>query len=41
MFVFFIIVIVVSEVVIGLGLVILWFKKYKSLDIDFLNVMKG
>lgn len=41
MFALFIIAIAASEVAIGLGLVILWFKKYKSLDIDSLNAMKG
>ncbi|GAA6994609.1 NADH-quinone oxidoreductase subunit NuoK [Helicobacter pylori] len=41
MFALFIIAIAASEVAIGLGLVILWFKKYKSLDIDSLSTMKG
>ncbi|AFI05123.1 NADH-quinone oxidoreductase subunit NuoK [Helicobacter cetorum] len=41
MFSLFIIAIAASEVAIGLGLVILWFKKHKSLDIDSLNAMKG
>ncbi|AFI03701.1 NADH-quinone oxidoreductase subunit NuoK [Helicobacter cetorum] len=41
MFALFIIAIAASEVAIGLGLVILWFKKHKSLDIDHLNAMKG
>ncbi|PAF42192.1 NADH-quinone oxidoreductase subunit NuoK [Helicobacter sp. 11S03491-1] len=41
MFALFIIAIAASEVAIGLGLVIMWFKKYKTLDIDNLNIMKG
>lgn len=41
MFAIFIIAIAASEVAIGLGLVIMWFKKYKTLDIDNLNIMKG
>lgn len=40
-FAIFIIAIAASEVAIGLGLVIMWFKKYKTLDIDNLNTMKG
>ncbi|PAF50681.1 NADH-quinone oxidoreductase subunit NuoK [Helicobacter sp. 13S00477-4] len=39
-FALFIIAIAASEVAIGLGLVIMWFKKYKTLDIDHLNTMK-
>ncbi|WP_104747797.1 NADH-quinone oxidoreductase subunit NuoK [Helicobacter cetorum] len=41
MFALFIVAIAASEVAVGLGLVILWFKKHKSLDIDSLNAMKG
>ncbi|PAF49774.1 NADH-quinone oxidoreductase subunit K [Helicobacter sp. 12S02232-10] len=41
MFALFIIAIAASEVAIGLGLVIMWFKKHKTLDIDNLNTMKG
>ncbi|PAF53855.1 NADH-quinone oxidoreductase subunit K [Helicobacter sp. 13S00482-2] len=41
MFAIFIIAIAASEIAIGLGLVIMWFKKYKTLDIDNLNIMKG
>ncbi|WP_120943973.1 MULTISPECIES: NADH-quinone oxidoreductase subunit NuoK [Helicobacter] len=37
----FMIAIAAGEVAVGLGLVILWFKKHKSLDIDTLNRMKG
>lgn len=40
-FVLFVIALAASEVAIGLGLMILWYKKYKNLDIDFLAVMKG
>lgn len=40
-FALFMIAIAASEVAVGLGLVILWYKKYKSLDIDTLNSMKG
>ncbi|PAF44287.1 NADH-quinone oxidoreductase subunit NuoK [Helicobacter sp. 11S02596-1] len=41
MFALFIIAIAASEVAVGLGLVIMWFKKHKTLDIDNLNTMKG
>ncbi|CCB80867.1 NADH-quinone oxidoreductase subunit NuoK [Helicobacter bizzozeronii] len=40
-FALFMIALAASEVAVGLGLVILWFKKHKSLDIDTLNSMKG
>ncbi|PAF47346.1 NADH-quinone oxidoreductase subunit K [Helicobacter sp. 12S02634-8] len=40
-FALFVIAIAASEVAIGLGLVIMWFKKYKTLDIDNLSTMKG
>ncbi|WP_104732181.1 NADH-quinone oxidoreductase subunit NuoK [Helicobacter salomonis] len=37
----FMVAIAAGEVAVGLGLVILWFKKHKTLDIDTLNRMKG
>ena len=41
MFAFFIIAIAASEVAIGLGLLILWYKKKASIDLDTLQSMKG
>ncbi len=41
MFVFFIIAIAASEVAIGLGLLILWYKKNGSINLDTLQNMKG
>ena len=41
MFAFFIIAIAASEVAVGLGLLILWFKRYNTLDLDSLQKMKG
>jgi len=41
MFEFFIIAIAASEVVIGLGLLILWYKRTGSIDLDVLQKMKG
>lgn len=41
MFAFFIIAIAASEVAIGLGLIILWYKKTGSIDLDTLQNMKG
>ncbi|WP_163499593.1 NADH-quinone oxidoreductase subunit NuoK [Helicobacter suis] len=40
-FALFLIALAASEVAVGLGLVILWYKKHKTLDIDSLNRMKG
>ncbi|WP_104750115.1 NADH-quinone oxidoreductase subunit NuoK [Helicobacter cynogastricus] len=40
-FALFMIAVAASEVAVGLGLVILWYKKYKTLDIDTLARMKG
>lgn len=40
-FVFFIIAIAASEVAIGLGLLILWYKKTGSINLDSLQSMKG
>ncbi len=41
MFAFFIIAIAASEVAVGLALLILWYKKTGSLDLDSLRIMKG
>jgi NADH-quinone oxidoreductase subunit K len=41
MFAFFIISIAASEVAVGLGLLIVLYKKYGSLDLDDLASMKG
>ena len=41
MFAFFIVAIAASEVAIGLGLLILWYKKRGSINLDTLQSMKG
>jgi len=41
MFAFFIIAIAASEVAVGLGLLILWFKRHNTLDLDSLQKMEG
>lgn len=41
MFAFFIIAIAASEVAIGLGLLILWYKKRNSINLDTLQSMEG
>lgn len=41
MFVFFILAVAASEVAVGLGLLIAWYKKYHTLDLDALQKMKG
>ena len=41
MFAFFIVAIAASEVAIGLGLLILWYKKTGTIDLDTLQSMKG
>lgn len=41
MFAFFIVAIAASEVAIGLGLLILWYKKTGTIDLDSLQRMKG
>ncbi|OPX27094.1 MAG: NADH-quinone oxidoreductase subunit K [Campylobacteraceae bacterium 4484_166] len=41
MFAFFIIAIAASEVAVGLGLLILWYKKYNTINLDSLVSMKG
>ncbi|MDE6886837.1 MAG: NADH-quinone oxidoreductase subunit NuoK [Helicobacteraceae bacterium] len=40
-FALFIIAIAASEVAVGLGLLILWYRKNKNLDLDNLNQMHG
>ena len=41
MFAFFIVAIAASEVAIGLGLLIMWYKKTGSINLDTLQSMKG
>ena len=41
MFAFFIVAIAASEVAVGLGLLILWFKRHDTLNLDTLQNMKG
>jgi len=41
MFAFFIIAIAASEVAIGLGLLILWYKKKNSINLDTIQSMEG
>jgi len=41
MFAFFIIAIAASEVAVGLGLLILWFKRKNSINLDTLETMEG
>ncbi|HIP47157.1 MAG TPA: NADH-quinone oxidoreductase subunit NuoK [Campylobacterales bacterium] len=41
MFAFFIIAVAASEVAVGLGLLVLWYKKEGSIDLDTLQRMKG
>ncbi|VAY88281.1 NADH-ubiquinone oxidoreductase chain K [hydrothermal vent metagenome] len=41
MFAFFIIAIAASEVAVGLGLLILWFKRKNTLNLDSLQNMEG
>ncbi len=41
MFALFIIAIAASEVAVGLGLLILWYKRTRTIDLDSLNIMKG
>lgn len=41
MFAFFIIAVAASEVAVGLGLLVVLFKKYGILDLDDFSVMKG
>ena len=41
MFAFFIIAVAASEVAVGLGLLVLWYKKHGSIDLETLQEMKG
>lgn len=41
MFAFFIIAIAASEVAVGLGLLILWYKRHGNINLDSLQSMKG
>ena len=41
MFAFFIIAIAASEVAVGLGLLVVWYKRHGSIDLDALTSMKG
>jgi NADH-quinone oxidoreductase subunit K len=41
MFAFFIIAVAASEVAVGLGLLVLWYKRTGSINLDSLQIMKG
>jgi NADH-quinone oxidoreductase subunit K len=41
MFAFFIIAVAASEVAVGLGLLIVWYKRKNTLDLDSMQTMKG
>ena len=41
MFVFFVIAIAASEVAVGLGLLIVWFKRHGTIDLDTMSSMRG
>ncbi len=41
MFAFFVIAIAASEVAVGLGLLIVWFKRHGNIDLDSMSSMKG
>jgi NADH-quinone oxidoreductase subunit K len=41
LFAFFIIAVAASEVAVGLGLLILWYKRNGSVDLNSLQIMKG
>ena len=41
MFAFFIIAVAASEVAVGLGLLVLWYKRKATIDLDSLQSMKG
>jgi len=41
MFAFFIIAVAASEVAVGLGLLVVWYKRHGSIDLDALTTMKG
>ncbi len=40
-FAFFIIAIAASEVAIGLGLLVLWYKRHNNIDLSFMTSLKG
>ncbi len=41
MFAFFIIAVAASEVAVGLGLLVLWYKRNSTIDLDSLQSMRG
>jgi len=41
MFAFFIIAVAASEVAVGLGLLVLWYKRHNNIDLSSLENMKG
>ncbi len=41
MFAFFVIAVAASEVAVGLGLLVLWYRRQKTIDLDSLQHMKG
>jgi len=41
MFAFFIIAVAASEVAVGLGLLVLWYKRNNTIDLDSMQEMKG
>jgi NADH-quinone oxidoreductase subunit K len=41
MFAFFVIAIAASEVAVGLGLLIVWFKRHGTIDLDTMSSMRG
>jgi len=41
MFAFFVIAIAASEVAVGLGLLIVWFKRHGNIDLDSISSMRG
>lgn len=41
MFAFFVIAIAASEVAVGLGLLIVWFKRHGNIDLDTMSSMRG
>ena len=41
MFAFFVIAIAASEVAVGLGLLIVWYKRHGNIDLDTMTSMKG
>jgi NADH-quinone oxidoreductase subunit K len=41
MFAFFVIAIAASEVAVGLGLLVVWYKRNGKIDLDMMNTMRG